>query len=127
MAIQKHGFIVGLNRIDDEFIITMKAIGTLKDEDYKIMVPILDDLIKAVKDPKVKVFVDATDLEGWELKAGWDDFKFGLKHGNEFSKIAFVGNKKWEEHAAKIGSWFFPGEIKYFESEPEALFWLIED
>ena len=53
-----------------------------------------------------------------------DLFKLGLKHGSEFEKIAIYGNKGWQEMAAKIGSWFVSGEMKYFESLDEALAWL---
>ena len=56
----------------------------------------------------------------------WDDFKLGLKHGNEFEKIAIYGNKNWQEITAKIGAWFISGEVKYFESEDDALAWLNE-
>jgi len=35
-----------------------------------------------------------------------------------------IGNKKWEEYAAKIGSWFIAGDIKYFENEKDAGNWL---
>ncbi len=127
MSRNKHGFTVGLNRIEEQYILTIKVVGTLKDEDYKVMVPILDNIIRSIKNPKVKVFVDGLDLDGWEIKAAWDDLKFGLKHGNDFSKIAFLGNKKWERLSAKIGSWFYPGEMKYFENEAEAIYWLIAD
>ncbi|MFV0561951.1 STAS/SEC14 domain-containing protein [Malaciobacter mytili] len=80
--------------------------------------------LNGVKDAKVKVFIDATQLEGWELRAAWDDFKLGLKHNNEFEKIAIYGNKKWQEYISKIASWFIQGEVKFFESEEEAILWL---
>jgi hypothetical protein len=37
-----------------------------------------------------------------------------------------VGNKKWQEYCAKVGSWFISGEVKYFEDTQEALMWLNE-
>ena len=68
----------------------------------------------------------AQNLEGWELRAAWDDFKLGLKQGSEFDKIAIFGNRQWQEYAAKIGSWFISGEVKYFEDSNKALAWLHE-
>jgi len=41
-----------------------------------------------VDQPKIKFIFDGTELEGWELRAPWDDFKSGLKHGSESEKIA---------------------------------------
>lgn len=88
--------------------------------------PMIDSTLASVKDPMVKVFLDASELEGWELRAAWDDFKLGLKHGNEFEKIAIYGNKNWQELAAKVGSWFITGDIRYFEDAAEAISWLLE-
>lgn len=40
--------------------------------------------------------------------------------------IAIYGNKNWQEIAAKVGSWFVSGEIKYFEGYDDALQWIGE-
>lgn len=74
-----------------------------------------------VNDPKIKCFADLTELEGWELRAAWDDFKIGLKHGSEFEKVAIVGNKCWEEFSAKVGSWVMSAKIEYFEDADSGL------
>ena len=84
----------------------------------------LESALAEVKQPKIKALIDATELEGWEVRAAWDDLKLGLKHGNEFERIAIYGNKKWQEIGAKVGSWFISGEVKYFESKEEAVDWL---
>ena len=107
-----------------DFFISLTAVGKLTHEDYKVITPMLDSALKEVKDPQVKVLIDGTQLEGWELRAAWDDFKQGLKHGNEFVKNAIYGNKNWQEITAKVGLWFISGEVKYFESSAAALAWL---
>jgi hypothetical protein len=124
MSITRHGLSIGIERVGNEFFLSLKAIGKLTHEDYKTITPMIDSALEGVKDPKVKAFFDGTELEGWELRAAWDDFKLGLKHGGEFDKIAILGNKKWQEYTSKIGSWFVSGEVKYFEDESEALAWL---
>ena len=43
-----------------------------------------------------------------------------------FEKVAIYGDKKWREITAKVGAWFISGEVKYFESEDEALTWIDE-
>ncbi len=58
------------------------------------------------------------------MRAAWDDFKIGLKHGNEFKKTAIYGNKNWQEIAAKIGSWFTSGEVRYFEDYDSEFSWV---
>ena len=70
--------------------------------------------------------VDAAELDGWELRAAWDDFKLGLKHGNHFEKVAIVGNKRWQDLVAKLGSWFIAGEARAFTNMTDALAWLTD-
>ena len=124
MTIIRHGLSIGTERCDDEIFLTFKAIGKLTHEDYETITPLIDSALKAVKEPKVKALVDLTELDGWEFRAAWDDFKIGLKHGNEFVKIAIYGNKKWQEISAKIGTWFVSGEVRYFENTDDAISWL---
>jgi len=123
----KHGLSIGIQRVENTFFLSLKAVGTLTHADYEMITPIIDSSLKSIKNPRVKAFIDITEFEGWELKAAWDDFKIGLQHGNEFVKIAIYGNKNWQEIAAKISSWFVTGEIKSFKDEAEALSWLQTD
>ncbi|HBE91801.1 MAG TPA: STAS/SEC14 domain-containing protein [Gammaproteobacteria bacterium] len=126
MKIVRHGLSIGIERAGRDFFVSLKASGKLTHEDYETITPMIDSALSTVKEPKVKALIDGTELEGWELRAAWDDFKLGLKHGNEFEKVAIYGNKNWQEITAKIGAWFISGEVKYFESEDDALAWLDE-
>lgn len=123
----EHGISVGISRINNFFMIKIKIIGTLTHNDYEKMVPMLRDAIHGVKEANVKVLMDATEFDGWELRAAWDDFKFGVEFRDKFSKIAFVGTKAWEEYSVKIGNWFVSGEMKFFNSLRDAYAWLSED
>lgn len=108
------------------FFLTLKAVGKLTHEDYKVITPMIDSALAGVDKPKIDVFVDGSELEGWELRAAWDDLKLGLNHGRQFRKTAIFGHKKWQEYLSKIGSWFISGEVKYFEDANDALSWLQE-
>ncbi|QBZ83368.1 universal stress protein UspA [Hydrogenovibrio crunogenus] len=127
MKVSRRGFSLGIDRIGDLVFLSMKVQGKLTHDDYSHMTPMIDSALKGVKDPKVKALVDLTEMEGWELRAAWDDFKMGLSYGGEFEKIAIIGHKKWQDFIAKVGSWFISGKIKRFESEEEAISWLSED
>ncbi len=122
----RHGLSIGIERVRNKFFLTLKVVGKLSHEDYEKISPMLDGALESVKDPEVKVFIDGTELEGWELRAAWDDFKLGLKHGNKFIKIAILGNKKWQKNIYKIGSWFISGEVRFFEQAEQARAWLDE-
>ncbi|MBB1361239.1 STAS/SEC14 domain-containing protein [Shewanella sp. SR44-4] len=124
MDMKKHGLSIGINRIENVFFVTLKAIGTLTHEDYLVITPMLEGALSQVDQPKVSLFLDATELDGWDLRAAWDDLKLGLKHKSEFERVAILGNRDWQEWAAKVGSWFIAGEIKYFDDEDDALKWL---
>ncbi|WP_321311201.1 STAS/SEC14 domain-containing protein [Halarcobacter sp.] len=126
MKLKKHGLSIGIERIEDKFYLTLKAIGTLTHEDYETIIPIINSTLNGVKEPKIKALIDCSQLEGWELQAAWDDLKLGLQHGNEFEKIAILKSKEWIKIGAKISSWFMSGEIKSFEDENEAYSWLNE-
>jgi hypothetical protein len=123
----EHGITVGISRLGNDFLMKMKVVGKLKHSDYDIIVPMLESAITGISEPKIKVLVDITEFDGYELRAVWDDLKFGLKYNSEFTKIAVVGNKRWEEYGVRISNWFMSGDLKYFENMSEAFLWLSED
>ena len=123
----RHGLSIGIERVDDNFFLSLKATGTLSHQDYQVITPMIDAALKEVSSPKVKAIVDVTEMQGWELRAAWDDFQLGLKHGSEFEKVALYGNKHWQEIIAKVGTWFISGEIEYFEDYKRAIAWLNEE
>lgn len=120
-----HGFSVSIERTGSErVLLSMHARGKLEHEDYATLVPMLESAIAGMEHPRVDVLFDMRELEGWEIRAAWDDLKLGLKHGRQFNKIAMIGDKQWQEIAAKIGSWFIGGEAKIFADRAQALAWL---
>jgi hypothetical protein len=120
----EHGISIGIKRINETFFIKMKLVGKLTHEDYKTIVPMIENSLKNVEHPDVSLLVDATQFEGWSLEAAFDDLKIGLKHNEDFKKIAFVGNKSWQEYGIKISNWFMFGTMEYFEKMDEAKNWL---
>lgn len=126
MKIQRHGLSIGIDRIDDHVFVALKAQGTLTHEDYKVISPMIDSALATVTKRDVKVLFDVSELEGWEVRAAWDDFNLGLKHGNQFEKIAIYGHRHWHDAITRVGSWFLAGEVKFFEHEADALEWLKE-
>lgn len=126
MAKVTHGVAIGIERFENTLYVSMKAVGKLTHDDYKSFTPLLEGALETIDSPQVKMLFDATEFSGWELRAAWDDFKIGLRHGSEFSKIAIVGNSDWQALMANIGSWFISGEINYFTDSQLAINWLCE-
>lgn len=123
----EHGISLGINRVNNFFFMKIKIHGTLTHEDYEMMTPMLRSSIEGIKEPEVRVLMDATEFNGWELRAAWDDFKFGMEFRSVFTKVAFVGTKIWEEYGVRIGSWFINGEVRFFKSLDDAYEWLNEE
>jgi hypothetical protein len=127
MSLQRHGISIGIERVSNHFFLSIKAIGKLEHEDYETITPMIDSALEGIKDPIVDVYFDASEFEGWALRAAWDDLRLGLKHGKDFRKIALYGRRKWQKVATRIGSWFIGGEAKFFEDPEAALEWLDQD
>ncbi len=126
MEKKEHCVSIGISHVGDSFFLKIVVKGKLTHKDYEKMIPVLENAIIGIEEPKIKVLVDAREFDGYNLQAAWDDLKFGLKHNKEFTKLAFVGDKKWEEYGVKISSWFMSGELKYFEDIESAVGWLNE-
>ncbi|MDO6507739.1 STAS/SEC14 domain-containing protein [Colwellia sp. 4_MG-2023] len=124
MHSKRHGLSIGMERAENDFFIFIKAQGKLTHQDYEIITPFIESMLTQVRTPTVNVLFDGTELDGWELRAAWDDLKLGLKHGTSFNKVALYGNKKWQAFSVKVADWFMSGEIKYFEKENDAIAWL---
>ena len=126
MTYVRHGISVGIERIDKEFFLLIRAVGKLQHSDYEIITPMINSALKGVGNPKIKALIDGRKLEGWEARAAWDDFKLGLEHGRKFVRAAVVGNSQWQNLAARLGSWLIAGEVEYFEDRDKAYQWLKE-
>ncbi len=120
----EHGISMGISHVKEDFFLKIVVKGTLTHQDYEKMIPMVENALVGIKEPKIKVLVDAREFNGWDMKAAWDDFRFGLKHNKEFTKLAFVGSKEWEAYSIKISNWFMSGEMKYFEDIEQAGQWL---
>lgn len=121
---KRHGISLGLHRAGSHFFVVITAIGKLTHDDYSHITPFLESSLKQVSHPQIRMMVDLTEFEGWELRAAWDDLKLGLRHGSEFEKIALVGRSDWQKLMSSVAGWFTQGETQYFDNESDALAWL---
>ncbi len=124
--IKEHGIGIAIKRAQKRLFIEVTMIGKLTHEDYEVFVPLIDKALKEAKGLEVDMLVDMRKFEGWELKAAWDDMKFGLKYRNAFDKMAIVGDKKWEEISVKMFAHMMKGKTKFFKDRQKALAWLLK-
>lgn len=103
---------------------TITASGTLDKDDYERFVSEFERL--ATARGKLPMLIDATCLEGWDLKAGWEELKFDVTHQHAFGPMAIIGDARWEAWGAKLSEPFFSAPISYFRAaqEQDAREWL---
>jgi hypothetical protein len=65
---------------------------------------------------KLKLLVNIEDLQGMEPSAVLEDLKFTLHYLNDFSAMAIVGNKKWQEALADFSDVLLDYKIRFFPS-----------
>ncbi len=104
-----------------EEVVVVKATGLLTDDDYKKFVPELEKLIN--ERGALSVLIEFENFRGWEPKALWADFQIGLKHPDDFKKMAIVGEKAWHHLLAIIARPFTSGEVRYFSHDEIQAAW----
>lgn len=78
-------------------------------------------------DGEAKLLVLLEAFEGWEQGAAWDDLDFFVSHGDSITKIAFVGDLRWEMDAmAFVGAGVRKAPVRFFppHAEAQARAWL---
>tara|TARA_B100000315_G_C14438487_1_gene523576 strand:+ start:534 stop:890 length:357 start_codon:yes stop_codon:yes gene_type:complete len=93
-------------------VVGVKASGRLTDADYQEFLPQLEKIIDQYG--PLHMLVDLADFEGFSPKAAWDDFAFGMTHWHDFARIALVGDRAWEEMAARLANLLMRGEVRFF-------------
>jgi len=105
--------------------LVVEAAGKLTTRDYEEeFFPELERRIDQFGKVRL-VFVLNESFDGWELGAMWDDAKFGMKHRNDFERIAMVGGPRWVAWISRMSSHFMPDALNAFDRNElaEAVAW----
>ncbi|APU70154.1 MULTISPECIES: STAS/SEC14 domain-containing protein [Christiangramia] len=110
--------------LEEENLIAAKISGKLTEQDMRKLHPLIHNIIE--KGHKVDFYFEMEDFVGYTLKGFWEDLKIDSAHLGDYGKMAFVGNKKWQEWAAKATDFFTGSEVKFFEktNKENALEWI---
>lgn len=105
-------------------IVEMAMVGRVSREDFRHLIPQFERLVDI--HGKLRVLVLMRDFEGWSPGGLLEDTKFSLRHASDVDRIAFVGDKKWEQALAAACKPFTSAEIRFFEpaGEKEAREWI---
>ena len=78
---------------------------------------------------KPRLLAILEDFDGWERGVDWNDLDFLLSHSGKITRIAIVGERRWEVLAlAFAGAGVRGVPVKFFEPNElaEARVWLLE-
>lgn len=105
-------------------VYTLRVEGVLTDADYQELTPQLDAAIAS--HGAIRLLADVTAWEGMEPLAMWDDFVLGIRHWNDFERIAVLGDARWQDIMTRVADMVTKGEMRYFEAGrlDDALAWL---
>ncbi len=104
-------------------VIGVQGTGKVTDQDYlNVLIPKLDEVLKQHGTARLLYYLD-DNFSGWEMGAMWEDAKFGIKHKDDFEKIAVVGGPQWAVWGTKLFSHFMEGQVKVFPPEELQAAW----
>ena len=108
----------------EENLIAAKISGKISKKDVERFHPLIHNTIE--KGQKVDFYFELENFHGYKLEGLWEDLKVDTAHLSDYGKMAFVGDKKWQEWAAKATDLFTSSEVKYFDSQDkeEAKNWI---
>lgn len=94
-------------------LLHIRADGQLTTEGHTEFVPQCERLAHPSSPMLSKL---ESGFTGWTLPALWRDLKFDAAHGDQFGRMAVIGDKKRETWGVEASDPFFPGEMRFFES-----------
>ena len=91
----------------------LRISGILKRSEFAAEQSALARQIDTGSKPRLLVILE--NFEGWERGADWNDLDFMMSHGAKISKIAIVGEPRWETLAlAFAGAGVRRAPVKFF-------------
>ena len=106
-----------------DHIMGFQGTGKVTEADYqKVLIPKLEELLKNYDQARFLYYLD-DNFTGWEIGAMWEDAKFGVRHKDDFDKIAVVGGPKWVSWGTKLFSYVTEGQVKIFPPEDLQAAW----
>ena len=109
-------------------VVAFDAIGRVSDKDYRtVLIPAIEDKLKHQTNARVLMRF-GPEFDGYTARAIIDDTVFGLRHTENFQRLAVVTNVPWIRYAVALFRPLVSGRTKLFalDEETEALDWIGE-
>jgi hypothetical protein len=89
--------------------------GKLDRSDYRTLAPEVERLVD--EHGKLRILLEMDDFEGWKAGGLWEDVKFDIKHFNDVSRVAMVGDQAWQKWMATVCRPFTTAKVRFFPEE----------
>lgn len=106
-----------------EDFVAVRVTGRITAEDFESVALILEHAI--ARQGKIALFWEMRGFEGGTVGGLWADTKFDARHANNLTRIAMVGETKWQEWMTGLIKPFTSAAVRYFDEadRPAALEW----
>ena len=113
-------------KFQPETIIGFRMSGKITEHEIKAWAALLDQ--KSEKPHKLRVYVEADDIDSTSADAIMADLKFDLTHLGDFEKAAFVSDETWAKLSAFAAKLVPNIEAKHFsmDEKEKARQWIEE-
>lgn len=109
-------------------VVGIELSGKVTRDDYiNTLIPVFNRVI--AEHGKARALIDfADDFSGYEVKALWEDARYGFKHMKQFEKCAVINAPFWANFAIKVMDKITKCKSKVFDKHDRDRAWIfIED
>jgi hypothetical protein len=94
--------------------------GHVTRADYEtVLIPAVTERLKKLG--KVRLYYEtATDFNGIDPGAVWEDLKTGIEHLGHWERVAIVSDVEWIKHTVRLFRFLMPGSMKVFPTSQAA-------
>ncbi|MBF9253453.1 STAS/SEC14 domain-containing protein [Pontibacter sp. 172403-2] len=107
-------------------MLAVRVSGELTNEDFDRYRELIRDRMKATGE--ARLYYEMADLDWVKPGAALENALFDIVHGREYGRVAMVGEKTWQEWAAKLISPVKKKGVRYFDltEREQAMAWVQE-
>lgn len=93
-------------------IVALKALDRLTDADFETLEPEVEKLLEGAA--PAKVFLDWTDLRGWDGRGEARSFRFWLQNWSVIEKMAIVSSEKFLSDVVRLKQTLSRSEVRHY-------------
>jgi hypothetical protein len=95
-------------------VVEVEVSGKLRHEDFAKLQTWIGAAVASHR--KCGLLVVFADFHGWDVQSLWDDIKFHSTGCGDVARIAYVGDKAWEQTAIAVSRPITGSPVRYFHA-----------